>query len=73
MEKRLMTVPELATYLAMKVPTVYAYVARNKFPPECVRRIGRSVKFDRQAIDEWISGQGAAAQASVQARTQSAR
>jgi len=57
MEKRLMTVRELSTYLAMPVPTVYAYASRGKIPPACIRRIGRALKFERAAVDAWITGQ----------------
>lgn len=55
MEKRLLTVKDLSTYLSMPVATVYAYVGRGKIPAGCIRRIGRSLKFDRQAVDQWIS------------------
>jgi len=57
MEKRLMNVKELSAYLSMPVPTVYAYVGRGKIPPACIRRIGRALKFERSAVDAWITGQ----------------
>jgi predicted DNA-binding transcriptional regulator AlpA len=41
----------------MPVPTVYAYVGRGKIPPDCIKRIGRSLKFDRVAVDQWINAQ----------------
>lgn len=66
MEKRLLNVKELSEYLSMPTATVYAYVGRAKFPPDCVRRIGRSLRFDKQAVDRWISGP--TAQANAQAR-----
>lgn len=56
-EKRLMSVPELSHYLSMPVPTVYAYVGRGKIPADCIKRIGRSLKFDRVAVDQWINAQ----------------
>lgn len=56
MEKKLMNVRELSEYLAMPTATVYAYVGRAKIPQDCVRRIGRALKFDKQAVDRWISG-----------------
>lgn len=55
MEKRLLTVKDLSAYLSMPVATVYAYVSRGKIPADCIKRIGRSLKFDRQAVDHWIS------------------
>ena len=56
MEPRLMNVKELSVYLSMPVATVYAYVGRGRIPTNCIRRIGRSLKFDRAAVDGWISG-----------------
>ena len=66
MEKKLLNVRELSEYLSMPTATVYAYVGRGKIPADCIRRIGRSLKFDRVAVDSWINGPSAA-QASVQA------
>lgn len=57
MDKRLMNVREVSVYLAMPVATVYAYVGRGKFPKDCIRRIGRSLKFDRMTVDLWVSGE----------------
>lgn len=57
MDKRLMNVKELSVYLSMPVATVYAYVGRGKIPQDCIKRIGRALKFDRQAVDRWISGE----------------
>ena len=66
MEQRLMNVKELSSYLSMPVATVYAYVGRGKIPQDCIKRIGRALKFDRLAVDRWING-SAAAQANAQA------
>lgn len=56
MEPRLLNVKELSAYLSMPTATVYAYVGRGKIPANCIRRIGRSLKFDRAAVDGWING-----------------
>lgn len=56
MEQRLMNVKELSSYLSMPAATIYAYVGRGRIPQGCIRRIGRALKFDRPAIDLWISG-----------------
>jgi len=56
MEKRLMNVKELSAYLSMPVPTVYTYVSTGKIPTDCIRRIGRALKFERGAVDAWVSG-----------------
>lgn len=66
MEKKLMNVRELSEYLSMPTATVYAYVGRAKIPPDCIRRIGRSLKFDKLAVDRWINGPQSA-QASAEA------
>jgi predicted DNA-binding transcriptional regulator AlpA len=63
MEKRLLNVRELSSYLSMPTATVYAYVGRAKIPQDCIKRIGRSLKFDKLAIDRWINGQQDASQA----------
>lgn len=55
-EKRLFDVPGLSAYLTMPVPTIYAYVHRGRIPAECVRRVGRALRFEKAAIDSWISG-----------------
>jgi excisionase family DNA binding protein len=56
MEKRLLSTKELSQYLAMPLPTIYTYINTGKIPPDCIRRIGRAVKFERAAVDKWIDG-----------------
>jgi len=56
MEKKLLNVRELSAYLSMPTATVYAYCGRGKIPTDCIRRIGRSLKFDKLAVDVWING-----------------
>jgi len=60
MEKRLMDVKELSEYLSMPVPTIYTYVSTGKIPAECIKRIGRALKFDVGAVDRWVNGPSAA-------------
>lgn len=72
MENRLLDVKGLARYLSMPITTVYAFVGRGKIPPECICRIGRSLKFDKQAIDAWISAQ-TGSQASAQEQPRAGR
>ena len=57
MEKRLMNVKELSVYLSMPVPTIYTYVCMGKIPPQCIKRIGRALRFDIKEIDAWIGNQ----------------
>lgn len=56
MEKRLMGVKELSNYLSMPSATIYTYVSTGKIPLACIRRIGRALKFEKAAVDVWISG-----------------
>ena len=57
MEQRLLSVPELCRYLSMPRRTVYGYIARGRFPAGSVRRIGRALRFEKSAIDAWVSAQ----------------
>ena len=56
MEKRLMSVDELSQYLAMPKATIYTYVSLRRMPAECIRRIGRALRFEVAAVDAWVSG-----------------
>ena len=69
MEKRLMNVREVSEYLSMPVATVYSYVNVGKIPANCIRRMGRALRFEVAELDAWVSSQGgAAAQANAQGR-----
>lgn len=50
----LLTVLELAGWLRVKVPTIRKRVCHNRIP---YLRIGRSVRFRRQDIEEWLQNQ----------------
>jgi excisionase family DNA binding protein len=54
-EKRLLNIKELAHYISMPVPTIYTYVSMGKIPPDCIVRIGRALRFEKAAMDEWVS------------------
>ena len=49
----LMTTREIAKYLKFHEITICKYAAEGKIPSI---RIGRVWRFDKDAIDEWISG-----------------
>ena len=51
MEKRFMSVKELATYLGISVNTVYSWVSTRKLP---YHKIGRLPKFDIRDIERWV-------------------
>lgn len=55
--RRLWTVAEVAERLELTEDAVYR-LARQKILP-CVR-IGRMIRFDEQALDEWIRNGGQA-------------
>ena len=71
MEKKLMNVKQLSEYISMPVPTIYTYVSTGKIPADCIKRIGRALKFEVGAVDRWVNGPSAV-QANAQAHKQSA-
>ncbi|WP_428898436.1 DNA binding domain-containing protein [Parelusimicrobium proximum] len=56
-EKKLMDIKELAEYLSMPTATLYTMKCERRFPAGCVVKIGRSLRFDKAAIDNWIEEQ----------------
>lgn len=50
--KRMLTVVELAIYLGIPKQRIYVLTHTRKIP---FHRIGRTVLFDRQEIDKWLS------------------
>ena len=51
MEKRLITVKELSIYLGKSEGSIYQMIFRKEIPHI---KLGRSVRFDLQEINEWI-------------------
>ncbi len=49
----IMTTKEIAKYLKLHEITICKYAAEGKIP---AIRIGRVWRFDKEAIDKWISG-----------------
>ena len=49
-----MTTKEIAKYLRLHEITVGKYAAEGKIP---AIRIGRVWRFDKEAVDRWISGE----------------
>jgi excisionase family DNA binding protein len=49
----IMTTKELAKYLKLHEITICKYAGEGKIP---AIRIGRVWRFDKEAIDKWISG-----------------
>lgn len=56
MEKRLLNVQELSTYLGTPRGSIYVMVHLRKIPPGCVVKLGKSLRFEKAGIDRWISG-----------------
>ncbi len=50
-DKRLLNVTETATYLGLKVDTVYKMGQMRVLPSV---KVGRSVRFDRSGLDRYI-------------------
>jgi len=57
-EKRLLTTEELSQYIGSPRTTIWTWVCLGKIPG--VRRLGRSLRFEKLEIDAWISAQGGA-------------
>ncbi len=60
MERRLLTVPEAASYLGIAGRTLYNRVgpkAKDPFPVK-PKRIGKAVRFDRRDLDQYIDSLG---------------
>ncbi len=51
-QRRLLTVKELSAYLGISQDTIYTQVSKRRVP---FVKIGRLLKFDLKAIDEWIT------------------
>ena len=56
MERRLLTIGELSTYIGVPKATLYTWVCLRQIPAACIVRLGRSLKFDIQEVDKWIEG-----------------
>jgi len=52
MTRRLLTVQEVGEYLGIAKDTIYSQVSQRRIP---YVKIGRLLKFDLKAIDEWIA------------------
>ncbi|MBU1868788.1 helix-turn-helix domain-containing protein [Patescibacteria group bacterium] len=51
MNKRFLSIDEIADYLGLKKSTVYSWVHQRKVP---YIKMGRLVKFDIQEINKWV-------------------
>ena len=52
--RRLMDVDSLAKYLSVPRSTLYTDVCLRKIPARAIVKLGRSLRFDKDAIDQWI-------------------
>ena len=50
MEKRFLSIKELAEYLGMPIKTIYGWIYRRKIP---YTKMGKLVKFDLRRIETW--------------------
>jgi excisionase family DNA binding protein len=51
-----LTVDELAVYLRVNRKTVYAAIAQGAIPG--ARRIGGTIRVDRDSVLKWLAGEG---------------
>ena len=54
-KKRLMNINELSEYLGTPKGSIYTMVCLHKIPQACIVKLGRSLRFEREAIDKWIN------------------
>ena len=54
-KKRLMNIEELSEYLGTPKGSIYTMVCLRKIPQECVIKLGRALRFEKDAIDKWIN------------------
>lgn len=57
MEKRLLNVAELSIYLSLPKDSIYTMVSLRKLPG--VVHLGRALRFEKAAIDRWVSEKAA--------------
>ena len=55
MEKRLLNVAELASYLSLPKSTIYTWVHTGEIPSSVIVKFGRALRFEKEAIDKWVS------------------
>lgn len=53
-KQRLITIRELAEYTGFSISNLYSRISKKQIP---YVKIGHSVRFDLEKIDEWISEQ----------------
>lgn len=54
-KKQLLTVKELAEVLRVHTQTIYEWMVNGKIP---YIKLGRAVRFDPEAINQWLSEEG---------------
>ena len=52
--RKLINIEELSTYLSVPKGTLYTDVCLRKIPARAIVKLGRSLRFDKDAIDQWI-------------------
>ena len=50
-----MNISELSAYLGTPKGSIYTMVCMRKIPQECVVKLGRALRFEKEAIDRWIN------------------
>ena len=55
----------------MPEATIYSYVTNGKMPKTCIKKMGRALRFEVVAVDQWVSGLSAV-QPNAQEHKQSA-
>ena len=53
MEKRMLSIQEVSTYLGLSPQTIYNRLSAGTFPIK-TKRIGRRLKWDRRDVDRYL-------------------
>lgn len=53
MERRLLNINELSTYLSIPKATLYTWVSLKRIPG--VVKLGRLLRFELEVVDRWIN------------------
>lgn len=58
--KQLLTLQQTATILAVKYPRVAEMVRTGTLPAECIVRLGRQIRVNPEALDQFLRNGGRA-------------
>lgn len=54
-QKRLLNIKEASQYLSIPKGSLYTMISLKKIPAECIVKIGRALRFEKSALDNWVN------------------